>query len=170
MSETYTIRRACAAAGLALLGSGALGACSSEAPDYQGVGNEFVVRGIVSDSEEDGLVQVSEEDLVVLETAGRADTWFAEGDGQEFLGDEFNFLQTYGEESESWWKCADEVEVGEVFDVNGQEIEPEQLQPGDVVEIQGRIHDSTDRRGKRCREEELAVYDTITVVNGPLHQ
>jgi hypothetical protein len=174
MSEKYSVRKRLAAAGLVLLGGASLSACGDEAPDYVGAGNEFMIRGIVSDSEVDGLVQIKEDKIEIIQVSGKAENWFNNGDGVAFLHDEFDFLQKYGQEPGGFWTCADDVYVGKVYDQSGNQIEPEQLRPGEVVEIEGRIHQSTYRQsaGKSsyCTEEELAVYDSVTVVDEPLHR
>lgn len=161
------------AAGAALAGVLALTACSREPVDYEGVGSEFVVRGRVSDAESDGLVQLHEEKLVVVSASGKAATWFPDHGGYRPWSHEYDFLQKYSKESDGFFDgCGKDVKVGEVYSLQGEEIEPQQLKPGTIVEIQGRIRESRyrHRAGKSsyCDERDLAVYDSVRVVNGPL--
>ncbi|MDB5181376.1 MAG: hypothetical protein JWP13_139 [Candidatus Saccharibacteria bacterium] len=169
------MRRKLAAAGLVVLGGFGLTACGEDAPlDYAGTGNEFTIQGIVSDSEDDGLVQIKENEIEVIEASGKAEDWFNKKEGLAFLHDEFDFLQKYSEEPGGWFDCGEDVYVGEVYDKTGTEIEPEQLKPGDVIEIQGRIrqsiyYQSTGKSGY-CNDQDLAVYDAITTIGGPLRR
>lgn len=172
--EKPTLPRAITAA-LLLAGSLALGACSK--PDYEGLDNEFVVHGIVSDSESNGLVQVHENNLVVVRAEGKAAEWFSNKKGQGGFGlsEEFDFLEIYNPEPGSFFSCGHEEDVGEVYDVNGNEIEAEQLVPGQVVVIEGRIRASrylkmrpSNQGGNYCTEHDLAVFESVRVVKGPL--
>jgi hypothetical protein len=68
--------------------------------------------------------------------------------------------------------CGDDVYVGKVYDLQGNQIEPEQLKPGVAVEIEGRIRQSrywqsTGKSGY-CTEQDLAVYDSVRVIDSPL--
>ncbi len=170
--EKNSLRRKIAAAGLVVLGGLSLTGCGKSAVDYEGTGNEFSVRGVVSDAEGDGLVQIQEDQIVVIGASGKAETWFSEGKGQGVLSDEFDFLQKYSKEPGGMLSCGDNTYVGEVSDQYGHLIEPEALQPGTVVEIHGKIrqsmyYQSTGKSGY-CNEEDLAVYDRVTIVDRPL--
>lgn len=170
MSELITIKQKLAAAALAMLGAATLSGCGSEAADYEGQGNDFIVRGVVSDSEDDGLVQTHEDQTVVLRSSGEASEWFGDKEGQGFLHDEYDFLQAYSKEPGRWFNCGKDIYVGKVYDADRKQIEPEALEPGMLVEIKGRIRDSryyqsTGKSGY-CTEESLAVYDSITIIDG----
>jgi len=174
MSEITTFRRRLLAAGVILAGSGALSGCSDAPVDYEGIGNEFIVRAVVSDSEEDGLVQAPENQFVVLAANGKAKSHFPNPADSGLSVGEVDFLQRYSKEPRGFLSCGDDVYVGEVFDSNGGRIAPEDLQPGDVIEIEGHIRQSmywqsTGKSGY-CNEEDLAVYETIRIVEGTLNR
>jgi len=168
MSEVATYRRRLMAAGLILAGSSAQAGCSNEPVDYVGTGNEFVLRGTVSDSEDDGLVQVPEDQFELLEAHGKAQSFFRDPNDPGLLVGEVDFLQKYSKAPGGWLSCGDDVYIGEVFDTQGNEIQPEDLNPGDEIEITGTIrqsmyYQSTGKSGY-CNEEDLAVYDSIRIV------
>jgi len=174
--ETFGLRRVIAVAGLMILGGGALAACSKA--DYEGTENTFSIRGIVSDSEDDGLVQVEDNEIVVLDSNGKAVDWFAHKKGEEGfgLGTEFDFLNGFHKEGEGsfWDVCGAKVTVGKVYDDGGREIGAQDLHPGEVVVIEGKIRagsywQSTGKSGY-CATQDLAVYDTVRVVDEPLRQ
>lgn len=171
MEKLTPRRKKMALVGAIMMGSALLTACSSDPVDYEGTGNEFVVRGIVSDSEEDGLIQIHEPDLVAIEATGKAATWFAKGKGQEAFGDEFDFLQKYSQEPGGWLSCGSDVYVGIVYNMYGDQIQPQEVPQGAVVEIAGKIRESmyyqsTGKSG-HCTDEDLAVYDTVRVMSSP---
>ncbi|HSX16307.1 MAG TPA: hypothetical protein VLF40_05940 [Candidatus Saccharimonadales bacterium] len=174
--ETFKLRRAIAAAGLVILGGGALAACSKA--DYDGSANTFTIRGVVSDSENDGLVQVEDEEIVVLSSNGKAKDWFTHKEGEEGfgLGTEYDFLNGFRQDGTGgfWDICGAKQTVGKVYDDNGREIGAQDLHPGEVVVIEGKIRSnsywqSTGKSGY-CADEDLAVYDTVRVVDEPLRQ
>jgi len=168
MSERFNFKRKLTAAGLLLAGGLALSACGGSPVDYEGTGHRFTVLGTVSDSEKDGLVQIHEDDLKVVYATGKAEKWFAEGKAPGLFGDEFDFLQKYSQEPGGWFSCGNDKYVGQIIDENRDQIQPEDLKPGDVIRIEGRIRESRyyQSRGKSgsCTEENLAVYDVVTVI------
>lgn len=149
------------AAAIALASSLALTGCALPG-NFSGEGNGFVIEGTVSDSETDGLVQLSPDSLVVIDSDGEAVDWFSGNDEIEY-----DFLQHYNDDQPAFAECGNEIVVGNVFDSQGEEINPEDLDVGDTVRIEGSIHDSQYRLvyGKQiCGTEQLAVYDTIEVI------
>lgn len=172
MEKKNTLKRKIAAAGLIMLGGLSLTGCSRHKTDFDGAGNYFLVRGVVSDSESNGLVQIYDNRVNVLEADGEAKSWFPEKKGHEFLAHEFDFLQKYSRAPGNWLHCGKDVRVGTIYDLNGASIKPNQLHPGEVIEIEGRIRDSAyyQSTGKSgyCTTEQLAVYDSVRVLQDPV--
>lgn len=163
MFESYKLRRGLAAGALTLSGALALTGCS-ESYNYEGAGNHFKVRGIVSDVEADGTVHVGEQQLVVEQAEGDAIDWFAHGYGQNFNSDKFNFEKFFNQRNDAFFvTCENPVEVGKVYGIEDESISEQQLVTGEVVEIEGAIRDS-DVKGKYCNDQQWAVFDTIRVV------
>lgn len=164
MIESYKLRRGLAAGALSLAGALALTGCS-ESYNYEGVGNHFKVRGIVSDVEADGTVHVGEQQLVVEQAEGDAVDWFTHGYGQNFNSDKYNFEKFFNQRQGDFWSttCEVPVETGHVYGIEDEPISEQQLVPGEVVEIEGAIRDS-DVKGKGCHDQQWAVFDTIRVV------
>lgn len=166
--ERKTFKRL-TAAGLISLGALSLAGCAEEHYNYEGAGNEFVVHGPVSDVEDDGTIHINEQQIVVDEVYGEATDWFKDGNGQNVFSDNFNFEPYFYENSDSGlFTCGEkQVEVGRVLNRNGQEISPQDLQPGTEVTIHGSIRDSRKLKsyGKTmlCRSEEYPVFDTVRI-------
>jgi hypothetical protein len=161
---------ACTAVGLM-----ALAGCSDQAPDYDGLGNTFEIRGIIDDVDNDGEIYINEDELVVDAAAGIAINWFPNREGQNLFSDDFNFKAAYSREPADFLSCGHEETVGRiVMGVNGQVISPEQLQKGSEVKVTGRIRDTRYwlQIGKtgHCTEKFIATYETVEVTRRPLNR
>lgn len=163
--------------GLALMGWVRFG---GEPVTYEGTGNEFQIAGEIHAVQDDGTIQVREDLLRVLSSSGDATTWFAEGKGQDTSSDRFNLEPSYFAEEDHGWlakwfyaDCKNEVTVGHVLNVEGTEIEAQDLEPGQVIILDGSIRESSVMRGRRtkyCSEVDRAVYDTVRITYTPLEE
>ena len=151
-----------------------------EAPAYEGTGNEFQIAGEVHAVQEDGTIQIREQRLKVLSSSGDAVAWFTEGKGQDTSSDRFNLEPSYFAEKDHGWlakwffaDCKNEVNVGHVLNVEGTEIEAQELVTGQVVILDGSIRESSVMRGRKtkyCGEVDRAVYDTVRITYTPLEE
>ena len=168
MSERLAPYKRLTAAAMVTLGALSLAGCSTEY-NYEGAGNHYRVHGTITDVEDDGTIHINEKVLVVDEAEGRAASWFENNDGHNAFSEDFNFESFYRQHEEGWFgECDAEVEVGKIYDWNGQEIKVTQLKPGEEVSIDGSIRDSRKWRsaGKTmyCGSEEYSVYDNVQVI------
>lgn len=166
MEKNISLRRKLGAGSLVVLGALGLTGCGKL--DYSGEGNAFRVIGVVNNVEDDGTVKVQQDDIKIIDASGKATTWFPKHKGQNFLSDKFNFEQKYSQKPGNWLSCGHDVFVGKVYDGNGVTTDPQDLQPGTTVEIDGKIRESiyyhsTGKSGY-CDGQDMAVYDTITEV------
>jgi hypothetical protein len=164
--ETYGFRTKAIA--IALLGVACLTGCGER--DYEGEGDNYRVVGIVYKVEEDRTIHINEKQLKVIEAAGKAITWFEEGKGQDWRSEEFNFDPDYNQEEPGFWgDCEHNVTVGEVYDLQGNKIDAQELQPGTVIEVTGRIRESTmlksAGRSTYCDADDKNVFDVVQVIN-----
>lgn len=138
------VRRSIGAAGV-VVGVVLLPACGIFDVNYEGEGNEFVIRGPIQDIG-DNSVQILP--IEVLEGNGAAEDWF-EPDDPTRVHDNY----------EGEW-CTQQ-EVGVVLDVQGVEQELDALEEGQWVEIHGRIRESKTSCGKTPTWDDRPVFDTV---------
>lgn len=162
--EKLTLHRRLAVAGLVALGGLTLAGCDTVG-DYEGIGNEFVVRGPLDEVSVD-LVEISSNQMEIVEASGRASVWFAKGYGQEMFTGDFRFHDHYSDpDGATFWTCGVDVIVGQVVDNNGSEMPLDELDGGDYVEVYGRIRDSEEPAGKSgCQPEGRAVFDRVVLI------
>jgi hypothetical protein len=170
--EKYTCRRAIAAGALMVMGGLGLAACGSDHENYAGQGNEYVVKGMIHDIESDDTIHIDQDALKVVSSSGKATKWFAEHKGQDPFSDKFNFDPDYNHKTGGAWStCEHNVRVGKAYDVEGREIDPSKLHPGDYVEIDGSIRDSditkSAYKSTYCGHDPKSVFDIVRVIHGP---
>lgn len=162
--EKLTLRRRLAVAGLVTLGGLSLAGCDT-AGDYEGIGNEFVVRGPLDEVTID-LVEISGDQMEIINASGRASRWFTEGFGQELFTGDFRFHnQLTDPDGATFWTCGTDVIVGRVIDTDGTEMPLDELDRDDYVQVSGHIRDSEEPAGKAgCQPQGRAVFDTVVVL------
>lgn len=166
--EKLIPRRIVAISTLTAVGALGLSGCTEAPKDYEGTGQEFVVRGPLSSVHRDGVIKIQQDHLEVVSSEGKAEGWFPEHKGQNFLSDKFNFHQSHDREPAGFWGgCADEFVVGEAFDTSGSEINIQDIKPGTEIRVTGKIRETTyyDAALKQCDEKDIAVYDKVEIVD-----
>lgn len=148
--------------GLLMAGVSALTGCSD--PNYDGIGNDFKVAGIIQSIEEDGTINIEQKDLRIISAIGKAATWFPSGSGQHTFTDIFYFEPSYNKPEPGFFgKCETEINIGRVFNVEGTEITTEQLKAGQTVIIDGDIRDSSFINEDYCQWDDRPVYETARI-------
>lgn len=133
-----TLRTALLAAGLGLFAVG----CAN----YSGDGNNFVVKGKVTDV---GRQSIGVDIYDIEETHGDANGWFEDG-VDHILHDNCD--------CHGFWNGR--KKYGHVEDFDGNEIELSQVQEGSCVEFTGKIR--SDQEGKTY--DNRPVYDVAQIV------
>lgn len=173
MEKSNNRRKGLAVAGLAFAGTILLAGCE-DTRDYKGEGDAFEVAGVVLDVQDDGTVHIEESQLVIEAAAGKSSTWFKDKNGQDTFSTNFYFEPSYTQQEPGFWgHCENEVTVGRVFNVEGTEIQPQDLKPGQIIAIDGSIRETSYWTGGKyatCTTHDRPVYDEITVIHTPLDQ
>ena len=110
-----------------LLGLAAVG-CSIEDPNYSGEGNDFMVKGEITDV---GKQSIEAEVMEVISATGEASEWF-EAEEEDRFHDNCN--------CHGMWKG--NKKFGLVENYQGAEMQLSDLQAGECVEISGKIRSS----------------------------
>lgn len=134
-------RRASGAAAIALL---FFAGCVD--PNYDGEGNDFIIRGPIQDVG-DNSIQILP--LEVVEAEGKAEDWF-HGDDPTRVHDNYK---------DEW---CNQDEVGEVFDADGNPQLLADIQEGEWVELSGQIRESKTSCGKTPMWDHRPVFETAT--------
>lgn len=135
----------------AALGAGtlAVSGCGLFEKNYEGEGNEFIIRGPVLDVGDDSVKILP---LEIVDADGKAKNWF-------HTDDETRVHDNY----KNGW--CNQKEVGDVYDVNGLEEDLDDLQEGEWVEIHGKIRESKVHCGKHPRWNWRPVFDSVQEIN-----
>lgn len=124
----------------------ALGIAAVGCANYSGNGNEFTVKGRVTDPGKQSLkVDIYEID----QTSGRANGWFEDGVSHRIHDN----CDCHG----AW---TGRKQYGHVISNEGQEISPAEVTVGSCVEFEGKIR--SNQEGKTHNDR--PVYDTATVI------
>lgn len=124
----------------------ALGFAAVGCANYSGNGNEFTVKGRVTDPGKQSLqVDIYE----ISETNGDADGWFEDGVSHRIHDN----CDCHG----TW---SGRKQYGRVISNEGRQITPSEVSVGSCVEFEGKIR--SDNEGKTYTDR--PVYDTATVI------
>ena len=129
------------AASLTLIAS-----CGSFDRNYEGSGNEFTIRGPITDVGEKSIKIYPKE---VLNAEGAAEGWFSEDAVTQVHNN-------YGDSG-----CNDHEVDYQIIDEAGNPEGLDMLQEGDWVEIQGRIRESKKSCGDSPSWGETPVFDEV---------
>ena len=129
------------------MGALGLAGCANK----EGTGNEFTIRGeVVSVGEHSVKVDVR----TIDDTSGEAMDRF-EIDETEQVHDNYRSCGFLSHPLN---------DVGQEYDSYGNEMTLQDVQPGDIVELRGKVRDSYSTCGKSQWYSARAVYDTLTEI------